>query len=359
MGSSKLNTFINRLLNSWNKFQENECYNKASALSFYTLLAIVPVLAVAFGIAKGFGIDKNLEAQILETFYQQREIAEKAIRFARSTLEQTHSSLVAGVGALMLFWSAFGALGALERSLNTIFGAASNRSIGKRMVDFLPILIFIPLLVVASSSATFFIISKIVDFTVHSGVYEAIKPVIYLIYYSSILLIAWALFFIIYWYIPNQKTPLRPALYASFFAAAAFQILQWAYINLQIYLTSYNAIYGSFAAVPLFLLWVQFNWLIVLGFAQIARTFFAHYGKESSKISKGQLFLSLLNACNEPQESSRSLAMHLQANEDLVEKLLDTALQEGLLIKGQNGMYYRSSKNPEITYEQALVLLDN
>ncbi|MFV0340614.1 MAG: YihY/virulence factor BrkB family protein [Parachlamydiaceae bacterium] len=351
--------FIKRLIQTGKKFQENACYNKASSLSYYTLLAIVPVLAVAFGIAKGFGIDKNLEAQILETFYQQKEIAEKAIQFARSTLEQAHSSLVAGVGALMLFWSAFGALGALEGSLNTIFGAANDRSIGKRMVDFLPILIFIPFLVVASSSATFFIISKIVDFTVHSGVYEAIKPLIYLIYYSSILLIAWTLFFIIYWHIPNRQIPLRPALYASFLAAAAFQVLQWAYINLQIYLTSYNAIYGSFAAVPLFLLWIQFNWIIVLGFAQFARTFFAHYEKETPKISNGQLFLSLLDVCKEPKSSSRSLAQLLHVNEDQIEKALKIALQEELLIKGQNGLYYRSAKNPEITYEQALVLLDN
>lgn len=351
--------FTKRIFLALNKFQQNDCYNKASALSFYTLLAIVPVLAVAFGIAKGFGFDKNLEAQILETFYQQKEIAEKAIKFARSTLEQAQGSLVAGIGALMLFWSAFGALGSLERALNVIFGASNDRSISRRMVDFLPILIFIPFLIVASSSATFYVISKIVDFTVNSGVYEETKPIIYSVYYGSILVIAWALFFIIYWYLPNRSIPVRPALIGSLFAAIAFQALQWSYINLQIYLTSYNAIYGSFAAVPLFLLWIQFNWLILLGFAQLIRTFSSPPGSDSSQVSTGQLFLHLLDDCKESAANCRQLASKLNAREERIEKLLKIAVNEALLVEDQKGMYFRTAKNPNLSYEEALVLLDN
>lgn len=167
-GSTKyFKQLVKTFKQAFNRFFEDDCYARASALSYYTLLSIVPVLAVAFGIAKGFGFEEILESQILEAFYQQQAFAERAIGFARSTLENAKGSLIAGVGVLLLFWTALGLLGNFERALNMIWRIPYQRAFGERIRDYLPLLVFCPIFIVASSSLTFALITKFVEITVH------------------------------------------------------------------------------------------------------------------------------------------------------------------------------------------------
>lgn len=272
VNDSMLKKLFYRFKNIFNAFFDDDCYSKASALSFYTLMSIVPVLAVAFGIAKGFGFDDALEKQIMELLYQQKEFAEKLIRFAKATLEQAHGSLIAGSGVVLLLWSAMGLLGNFERALNTIWKVKTLRPFGKRITDYLPVLILTPIFIVSTSSLTFLVVTKVVQFSVDTGFYQEVKPFIYTFYYGLLICLSWLLFSFLYIYIPNRKVPWGPSIFAALFAALFFQATQWGYINLQIYLTSYNAIYGSFAAIPLFLLWLQISWVIVLTGAELAKS---------------------------------------------------------------------------------------
>lgn len=348
MESVKLNTSINLLDRCVRKFLSDDCYGKASALCYYTLLSIVPILAVAFGIAKGFGFDHSLENQIMETFYQQKDLATKVITFAKSMLEQTQGSLIAGVGALMLFWTSFGLLANLERALNAIFGASGERPIGRRIIDFLPLLIFLPFFFVASSSATFLIITKTVELTEKWGFYQSIKPFIYLLYYGLLVSLSWLLLAFVYIYLPNRKPHYSSILAASLIAGISFQAAQWGYIHLQVFLTSYNAIYGSFAAIPLFLLWLQISWLLVLSGAEIASVLATpNLKQQAGQVLASQeellLALCLLTAqkadAKKPLQGVANVALELGTTEDQAAKLVKLALANHLLVES-NGTYF-------------------
>lgn len=348
MESAKLNTSTNLLERCTRKFLLDDCYGKASALSFYTLLSIVPILAVAFGIAKGFGFDHSLENQIMETFYQQKDLATKVITFAKSMLEQTQGSLIAGVGALMLFWTSFGLLGNLEKALNAIFGASGERPITRRIIDFLPLLIFLPFFFVASSSATFLIITKTVELTEKWGFYQSIKPFIYLLYYSLLISLSWLLLAFVYIYLPNRKPHYSSIIAASLIAGISFQAAQWGYIHLQVFLTSYNAIYGSFAAIPLFLLWLQVSWLLVLSGAEIASVLASPTQKEQTGqtvASQEELLLALCLLTSQkadaksPLQGITSIGEELGISENQATLLVKLALENQLLVES-NGTYF-------------------
>ena len=325
-------------------FIEDDCYSQATALSYYTLLSIVPILAVAFGIAKGFGFEKNLETQILETFYQQQEFAEKLISFARSTLEHAHGTLIAGAGVFMLFWSALGLLGSFEKALNIIWKAPTIRSIPKRITDYLPVLIFCPVYIVAFSSLAFILISSLQAFSLGTGLYPLLKPLIHLLYYGLLLILTWALLGGLYIYMPNKTVPWGACILASFFSALMFQIIQWAFIHLQVFLTSYNAIYGSFAAIPLFLIWLQTSWLIILAGAEVAQHHASsgHLGVDIhyTKASERELILLIMMACckafheRQPLYDTAGLAstFHMPLLE--TSKLTAKCLQSQLLVEG-------------------------
>ena len=109
-------------------FDEDKCFFRASALTFYSLLSIVPVLAMAFGLAKGFGLEKAFEKQVFERFQGQEEIIAWILNFAHSLLENTKGGLIAGVGILFLFWAIIRVLGNIENSFNHIWGIRKPRS---------------------------------------------------------------------------------------------------------------------------------------------------------------------------------------------------------------------------------------
>ena len=118
-------------------FDEDKCVLRASALTFYTMLSIVPVLAMAFGVAKGFGFEALLERQLLERMQGQEEIARYVISFAESMLENTQGGMVAGVGIALLFWAVIKLLGNIESSFNAIWGVTKGRSLSRKCSDYL------------------------------------------------------------------------------------------------------------------------------------------------------------------------------------------------------------------------------
>lgn len=251
-------------------FSEDECDLKASALTFYSMLSIVPVLAVAFGIAKGFGFEKHLENEITHRFFEQPDIAEKLINFAYVALKSAQGGLIAGIGIIVLFWTVLKLLGNIESSFNAIWKVKKSRSVARKFSDYLAMMIFCPLFFAASSSLSVFIVTQISSYSQTNGLWDAVSPFVSLSFQVFPLIFSWLLFTAIYLVMPNTKVPLNCALTAGIIAGTAFQVVQWAYINFQLGISSYGAIYGSFAALPLFLLWLNFSWLITLAGAEIA-----------------------------------------------------------------------------------------
>ena len=142
-------------------FNENNCQLRASALTFYSLLSIVPVAAVAFGIAKGFGFEQMLEKQLLTRLPGQEDVIAQIIAFAHSMLENTKGGLIAGIGVAILFWSVIKVLSNIERSFNDIWGVREARSIGRKFGDYLSLMLLCPILVIASGSITVFVTTHI------------------------------------------------------------------------------------------------------------------------------------------------------------------------------------------------------
>ena len=254
-------------------FDEDKCQLRASALTFYSLLSIVPVVAMAFGIAKGFGFEMLLEKQLLARLPGQEEVLTQVIQFSRNLLENTKGGLVAGVGVLLLFWTVIKVLGNIERSFNDIWGIKKARSIGRKFSDYISMTIICPFLLILSSSVTVFITTQVALVTKKIAFLGFFSPIIFSVLGILPYAVIWVLFTFIYIFMPNTKVQFKSGMLAGIAAGSLYQVVQWGYITFQVGVAKYNAIYGSFAALPLFLLWIQVSWLIVLFGAEIS---FAH-----------------------------------------------------------------------------------
>lgn len=250
-------------------FIDDDCYTQASALTYYSLLSIVPVLAVLFGIAKGFGFQKALEAEVSQKFSEQPDVANKLIEFAYSWLNNVQGGVIAGVGTILLFWTVIGLLNNVETALNTIWKTKISRSYLHKITDYLAAIVIAPLFLVTSSSINVFLNTQLTG-PHESIIYEAVNPLLFLTLKLFPYLLTWTLFTLVYLFMPNTKVYLRSALLAALLAGTSFQIWQWIYIKFQLGVASYGAIYGSFAALPLFLIWLQISWLILLAGAEVA-----------------------------------------------------------------------------------------
>ncbi len=261
------------LLVALRKFHKDKCLLSASALTFYTLLAIVPIAAMAFGIAQGFGFERTLERKILESAAGQEEVVQEVIVFANNLLESTQGGLMAGIGVAILLWTVVKVLGRVEYSLNDIWGNKKARSLGRKFSEYISIMLLGPLLLIVASSLIVFITTQVTTAAEDVPLLAPLGPVILFVLRGLPYAIIWFLFTFIYIFIPNTRVNFKSGLIAGVIAGTIYVIVQWAYINFQVGISKYNAIYGSFAALPLFLIWLRLSWLIVLFGAEIS---FAH-----------------------------------------------------------------------------------
>jgi membrane protein len=269
-GKSVFLKFLRILLLSIRGYDEDKCQLRASALTFYSLISIVPVAAMAFGIAKGFGFEKVLEAQLRNKLAGHEAVLTKVIQFSHSLLENTRGGLIAGVGLVVLLWAVIKVLGQIEYSFNDIWGIKQKRTTGRMFGDYLSLMLICPVILILSSGVTVFIttqVSLIVEkFTILGSFSSLIFFLLKLLPYT----LMGSLFTFLYMFMPNTKVRFSSGLVAGIITGTAFQVVQWAYITFQIGVVQYNAIYGSFAALPLFLAWLQLSWLIVLYGAEIS-----------------------------------------------------------------------------------------
>lgn len=243
-------------------FGQHEILVRSAALTFYTLMSLVPIAAMVFGIAKGFGLETRLNEYLYGKFPQYSVLIDQIIDFANALLQRTKGGLIASVGLVVLFWSVLKVFGNIENAFNNIWEVHRSRSFARKFSDYTTVVVVTPILGVISSGIGVQLQSQLQHFT-SSTVVQI------LLGFVSVVMI-WLMFAFVYLVMPNTKVKLRNAAIAGVIAGTAFQIFQLAYIYIQSRLTSYNAIYGSFAAVPLFLIWMQSSWQIVLFGAELS-----------------------------------------------------------------------------------------
>lgn len=284
------------------RFGEHGCQLRASALTFFSLLSIVPVAAMAFGIAKGFYLDKKLEEQLLDQLPGQEEILLKVFDFANSMLEDTKGGLIAGVGVVVLLWTVIKLLGNIEESFNAIWGVRQTRTLARKVTDYLSIMLSAPLLLAVSSSATLFLTTQVEFVAGRLEFLGALRPAITSLLGLLPYLIMAFLFSFIYLFLPNTRTRTGSCVFAGVIAGTGYQILQWFYVKFQVGVAHQNAIYGSFAALPLFLAWLQLSWIIVLAGAEMASAHqnadMLEFEPDSRRVSMGLKKLLALRVVN-------------------------------------------------------------
>jgi membrane protein len=244
-----------------------------------------------FGVAKGFGFEKRLQQELFDRFPGQEEILSQVINFANSMLEQTRGGLIAGIGLLVLFWSVLKVLGHIEMAFNDIWEVKDNRSWGRKFSDYLAIMLIAPIFILMSGSATVFITTRVTQITQEVALLGVLSPLISFLLKFIPYVLMWIVFTLLYIIMPNTRVSFKAGFLGGVVAGTLYQLAQGLYISFQIGAARYNAIYGSFAALPLFLLWLQISWWIVLFGAELS---FANqnvdtyeYEPDSLKISSG------------------------------------------------------------------------
>ena len=268
------------------EFTERRVVNKASALTYSTLLAIIPILALLFAIARGFGFSNLLEDQFRNGLGGQAQTAETILSFIDSYLSHAKSGIFIGVGLIMLFYTVLLLTHNMERTFNSIWQVKKPHSLYRKMTDYVSMMLLLPLLIMLSSGISIFMST----FLKTMEEFFLLAPVIKFLVRLTPFVLTWGMFTALYIFMPNTKVKLKFAIVPGILAGSAFQAFQYLYIGSQIWVSRYNAIYGSFAAIPMFLLWTQISWSICLYGAQLCyvaqnlRNF--SFSKETENISR-------------------------------------------------------------------------
>jgi membrane protein len=259
---------IKKVLLAVEYFTTKRMMDSAAALTYSTLLAIVPIMAVVFAIARGFGYNKYIETWFREALSSQPQVAEAIIGFVNSYLVHTKSGIFLGIGLLFMLWTVIMLISNIEKAFNDIWQVSTPRSIFRTITDYMAMFLLAPIIIVVTSGIS------IMMATFANGIGETLIVGPTLRFFLRLLpyIIMSGVFIALYVFMPNTKVKIKSAIIPGILAGVAMQGLQLVYIHSQIWVTGYNAIYGSFAALPLFMLWVQISWTICLFGAELAYT---------------------------------------------------------------------------------------
>ena len=284
-------------------FYNDKVQLRASALTFYSLLSIVPIAAIVFAIAKGFDVDNNIKIIIHEKFVSQQKNFDWLLAEAETAIAKTSGGYMAGIGIIILFWSVMSLLTNIESSFNHIWQIRTSRPWHRKITDYLTIMLIAPVFIILSISITLFITINLPDYMVNAPILDFFKPVISFLVKFAPYLLSWVGLTVLFIVMPNAKVKFVPALISGIIVGTLLQIIQWLYIDLQFGISKLGAIYGSFVAVPLFIIWLQSSWIVVLLGAEIS---FAN-----QNLSRYEMESEALNISNYQKRALIVMILHM------------------------------------------------
>ena len=247
--------------------KEDKVALHSAGLTFYTLMAIVPIAATVFALAKGFGISEQLNQVVSNAFPNQDEVIEQITIFAENAINNTKSGWLGSLGIVFLLWSVIKVMNHIEMSFNHVWQVKRARSWARKFTDYLSVLIVAPFFFVFSSTISLSIRYNVgswfegIPVLEHAGqLFGTLMPFI----------LVYIMLTVLYVIIPNTKVKILPAFWGAVFAGTLFQLMQNLYIYTQISVSKYSAIYGAFAALPLLFLWISISWQLVLIGAELS-----------------------------------------------------------------------------------------
>jgi membrane protein len=377
---SRLQWFLIRqvrvLIVAFHSLTEDRIQLRASALTFNTLLAIVPLAAVVFGIAQGFGFERAMEGYLMEHLKIHSEVITRIIDFSHTLLQATKGGIIAGIGFAFLFWAIIRVLSNIERSFNDIWAVTKSRSPIRRISDYLSLILIGPFLILISSTMTVILVGEVQLFMSKIALLSILSPAVSAVLRLLPLVMVWVLFTFLYIFMPNTKVKLRFGAAAGFISAVLFQFFQSVYIDSQVWIAKYNAIYGSFAALPLFLIWLQLSWLIVLLGAELSFVeqnveryeFERAYQKVSFSLKKllslriAHMLVDNFSRSADPLDEvyiARSLKIPVRLAREILSELRAAGVVVQVALEDESIVAYQPARNPEgITVQDVIDALE-
>lgn len=349
-------------------FWSDQCLLRASALSFTTILSIVPFFALTFAVLKGLGVQNILEPFILEKVTAgSQEVVDRIITY----INNTNMTSMGTIGLLTLIVTAITLLGNIEEAFNIIWGVRETRSLSRKFSDYLSVVVSAPLLMLAAMSVSTTLESQTFVQWVVANTYlgDVLLYGIRLVQHFSV----WAALIFLYIFIPNTKVRFKSALIGGILAGTLWQAVQWVYIHFQIGVAKYNAIYGTVAILPVFLIWLYTSWLIVLFGVEMVcahqniRTFRRELRVSVSHGLKELLALAMLQNIAEafyfgrPPLTVEAMAEKLDIPVRIARELLEILEEAGYLVEtaGETPAYQPAREIELISVKEVLDTLKN
>ncbi|MCH5224673.1 MAG: YihY/virulence factor BrkB family protein [Muribaculaceae bacterium] len=259
--STKTKVKVIKVINlSFRSFMDRDLQTKSMALTFSTVLAIVPAFAMLFAIGRGFGFQNLLEEQLFLNFPAQKNFISFALKFVDSYLNEASQGVFVGVGLIFLLYTMISLLSDIETAFNQIWDIKKDRSIMQKVTDYIAICLLVPIMMICSSGLSIFMSTTLQG----NDHFKFLTPLVNVGLEASPFVLAFLAFSISFCMIPNTKVKFKYAATSGAICAVIFQILQMLFLSGQLYVSKYNAIYGSFSFLPLLLIWLQLSWLILL-----------------------------------------------------------------------------------------------
>ena len=267
-------------------FLDDKIMTRAAALTYSTLFAVVPILALIFAIARGFGFENIVNSLLENGLMKENESLSTVMQFIDGYMKYVSSGAFVGIGLLFLLWSVYSLADGIETNLNLIWHVKQARGLGRKITDYFSLVLLIPIGIICLSGLT------VATRNILEGMegYLLLGGFVQFLISAMPYLVAGLIFTGFYMFMPNTKVKFKYAIIPGFIAGCLFQVLQNLYFSGQLALSSYNQIYGGFAALPLFLFWLNLSWSIFLFGCELAyvaqNNDNFNYFKEPDKISR-------------------------------------------------------------------------
>lgn len=243
---------------------------QAVALSFSSTMAVVPFVAVIFAITGGFGLADKLTEFLYGYFNNSQQIIDTILGFAQNIISTAQSSAMGLVSALLFVWIVIWMMMNVERVFNNVWMVQKSRNLIKRLSMIIAMLIVSPFVVMVFFGGSFVYSHALSYLGLDVESFSTYKTIITWTLFGAVAVFT---FSAMYKFIPNAYVQYSNALRAAVFSGIAFTIMQYLYLETQVFVTRLNGIYGAFAAVPLFMVWINIGWFIILIGAELSYAF--------------------------------------------------------------------------------------
>jgi membrane protein len=243
---------------------------QAVALSFFSTMSVVPFVAIIFAVTGGLGLADKLVEVLYNYFNNSQETINLVLGFAQNIIDTAQSSAMGLVSALLFVWLVVWLMLSVERVFNNVWKVTKSRNIFRRLSIIISMILISPFVVVVFFSGSVVYSHALEYFGLNVEEFTVFKTALSWMLFS---MVAAFTFSAMYKFIPNAPVNYWSAFKAAVPAAVAFTLVQYLYLETQVFVTRLNAIYGAFAAVPLFMFWLNIGWFIILFGAELSYAF--------------------------------------------------------------------------------------